>query len=290
MKALRMAMILAAVAAAVLAAVVQQGSAKSKPGPTLLGTLGACNNVNQGGPCTQTSTLVQIDPLTGALIKTIGPVGFTVNGLAWDAASATLYASTPPGDTVFHGLITIDLKSGAGKPVKANVVNFGLPGDPSPIHSITIDAFGQMVGWYDEFPPPAGVTDTFVRIDKHTGVATEFTGTGINTSQNGLSFSVDNLLWNIDSPRIQADGGVTQTAYLINPFDGKPISSISLSPPTAAALGDFNPANGLYYGLDFDSSVPPPFPTFLVTVDVRTGTVTTIAQTVDDLHTITFIP
>jgi hypothetical protein len=288
MKTLWRSLILAGVATMVLAAVVQQGSAKSKPGPMLLGTIGACDNANQGGPCTQTSTLVQIDPTTGALIKTIGPVGFTVNGLAWDAASATLYASTPPGDIVFHGLITIDLKSGAGKPVKSNVVNFGLPGDPSPIHSITIDAFGVMVGWYDEFPPPPGVTDTFVRIDQHTGVATEFTGTGINTSQNGLSFSEDNLLWNIDSPRVQGDG-ITQTAYLINPFDGKPITSISLSPPTAAALGDFNPANGLYYGLDFDSAAPPPFPTFLVTVDVRTGTVTTIAQTVADLHTITFV-
>jgi hypothetical protein len=62
-----------------------------------------------------------------------------------------------------------------------------------------------------------------------------------------------------------------------------------LSPLTVAALGDFNPANGLYYGIDFDNAAAPPVPTFLVTVDVRTGTVTTIAPTVADLHTITFV-
>jgi hypothetical protein len=48
----------------------------------LYGTTGACNNLTQGGPCTQTSTLVQVDPTTGALIKTIGPVGYAISGLA----------------------------------------------------------------------------------------------------------------------------------------------------------------------------------------------------------------
>ena len=69
-----------------------------------------------------------------------------------------------------------------------------------------------MAGWYDEFGP--GVTDTFVLIDKSTGIATEFNNTGINTSQNGLSYSDLNALWNIDSPRI-VGGVLTQTAYII---------------------------------------------------------------------------
>ena len=65
MKTLRRFTILTAILAAVaLAAFIPQASAQTPPPgqPVLLGTTGACNNVNQGGPCTQTSTLVQIDP------------------------------------------------------------------------------------------------------------------------------------------------------------------------------------------------------------------------------------
>ena len=262
--------------------------------PILLGTTGACFNAFPGGPCTQTSTLVQLDPQTGALIRTIGPVGYTVNGLAWDCTagnckSGTLYATTAPGDTHFHGLITIDPSTGAGTPVNASIVNFGLDIDPgtagSPIHSITVDSFGSIAGWYDEFGP--GVTDTYVRIDKTTGIATEFTNTGINTSQNGLSFSDLNALWNIDSPKF-VGGVLVQTAYLLNPLNGTVLSSKQLSPPTNAAIGDFNPIDNRYYGLNFDTSIPSSS-TYIVVINLRKGTVTTLGQTIDNLHTLAFM-
>ncbi|MBZ5522801.1 MAG: hypothetical protein LAP21_11235 [Acidobacteriia bacterium] len=293
MKTLWRAATLTAILTAAILATVVQSPAQSLPlsQPILLGTTGACNNVNQGGPCTQQSTLVQIDWQTGALIRTIGPVGYTVNGMAWDRASGTMYATTAVGDTRFHGLITIDIDTGVGTPVDASVVNFGLAITPgtlgSPVHSNTIDFFGTMVAWYDEFPPPAGVTDTFVRINKHTGIATEFDNTGINTNQNGLSFSDFNILWNIDSPKTAPDGTITQTAYLLNPFNGQPLLSRPLSPPTPAALGDFNPVNNLYYGLNF-TPFDPSKHAFIVTVNLLRGTVTTLGQTVDDLHVIAF--
>jgi hypothetical protein len=280
MKTLGRSMILAAVAAAMLAAFVHQAPAQNLPSgmPVLLGTTGACDNANQGGPCAETSTLVQIDPRNGALVRTIGPVGFTVNGLAWDATSNTLYATTAVGDTVFHGLIIIDLETGAGTPVDPSLVNFGLPPDPqfveSPIHSITIDSFGNMVGWYNR--PVGQQNDTFVRIDKATGVATTFDNTGISTRTNGLSFAKHDLLWNI-SPG---------TAFLLDPTDGKPVASVTLFLPIAAALGDFDPVGNQYYGLNFTPGTPT---AFLVVVDVKKGTATTVAQTVDDLHTLAFI-
>jgi hypothetical protein len=280
MKTLRRSMILAAV---ILTIFVQQASAQKL---ILLGTTGACNSAVQGGPCTAKSTLVQLNPQTGKLMKTIGPVGFTVNGLAWDSASKKLYASTSVGDVRFHGLITINPLTGRGTPVNRSAVNFGLAGNPSPIHSIAIDPFGHMVGWYDENPPP----DTFVRINKNTGVAKEFPGTGINTSQNGLSFDQFNLLWNIDAPRIQpGDTSITQTAYIINPYSGIPMFSRLLDPPTPAAIGAFHPGNHLYYGLNFDTSLPPPFPTSIVKVNPVAGTAATLGSTVADLHTLAFI-
>jgi len=278
--------------AAILAAGIQASAQDPPPGqPILLGTTGACFNVNQGGPCTQTSTLVQIDPQNGALVRVIGPVGYTVNGLAWDPTSDKLYATTAAGDVSFHGLITIDPNTGQGTPVNASVRNFGLdftPGSPeSPVHSVTIDSSGNMVAWYDEFPPPPGVTDTFVRIDKNTGIATEFNNTGINTSQNGLAFAKHDLLWNIDSPKF-VGGVVTQTAYLLNPSNGQALDVRDLNPPTPAALGDFSPVGNEYYGLNFDTSIPSN-PTFLVVVNLKKGTATTVGQTIDDLHVIAFI-
>jgi hypothetical protein len=283
-KAFKIPLLLAALAAAALAVGGQSASA-AKP-PLLYGTTGACNNAFPGGPCTQTSELFQLDPTTGAAIKDIGPVGFTVNGLAWDTKTDQMFASTAIGDVAFHGLITIDLATGAGTPVDPTVHNFGLDGADSPIHSITFNTPGRMAGWYDEAPAP-GVTDTFVRLDKGTGIATEFTNTGIDTAQNGLSFDKSNKLWNIDTTRRQGPGTpLTQVAYQLDPNNGQPIRTVSLSPPTMAALGDFNPVNDLYYGLNFQAFTIAP--TFLEVVDLGAGTVRTIGQTVDDLHTLAF--
>ena len=275
------------IALAVLtAAVLAIGSAPvGAARQVLYGTIGACNNATPGGPCTQTSTLVQLDPGTGALLRVIGPVGFTVNGLAWDRKNQTLYASTAIGDVKFHGLIRINPLTGAGKPIDRTVHNFGLAGADSPIHSISIDGHGRIVGWYDEFPVGPGQSDTFVKIDKNSGIATEFPNTGIDTAGNGLSFDEVNYLWNIDTPRRNGTNPLTQTAYLMDPMTGKAFKSVSLNPPTNAALGDFNPLNDLYYGLTFDPGTPA---TSIVVVDPRAGTVTPLGPTVDNLHTLAF--
>ena len=84
-------------------------------------------------------------------------------------------------------------------------------------------------------------------------------------------------------------GSLTQTAYIIDPFDGTPVASKPLSVPTPAALGDFNPDNNLYYGLNFDIIGEPEQATFIVVVDLQTGEVTTLGLTVDDLHTLAFV-
>jgi hypothetical protein len=287
---LRFATLTTMLAGAILAIGVQ-ASAQTPPlgQPILLGTTGACNNATLGGPCTQTSTLVQLDPTNGALVAVIGPVGFTVNGLAWDPTTDTLYATTAVGDTAFHGLITIDPSTGAGTPVNPSVVNYGLAPDPrfvgSPIHSLAIDSNGRLAAWYDEFPPPVGVTDTFITIDKSTGIATEFENTRLDTNQNGLAFAKHDLLWNIDAPKTAVDGSVTQTAYLLDPSNGTMLDARDVSPPIAAALGDFDPVGNKYYGLNF---VPFSPQTAMIVIDLKKGT-TSAVGTVDDLHVIAFV-
>jgi hypothetical protein len=277
----KLARLTAMLTAAVLAAFVHQAPAQTPPSGVhvLLGTTGACDNAVAGGPCTETSTLVQVDPRNGALVTTIGQVGFTVNGLSWDVTSNKLYATTAVGDVVFHGLITIDPATGAGTPVNSNLFNFGLPADPnfgeSPIHSISIDSAGNMVGWYSKLPGQ-GVTDTFVKIDKATGVATAFDNTGIVARTNGLAFAKHDFLWNI----------IAGTAFLLDPANGTQVASVTLTPPKTAALGDFNPVGNQYYGLNF---APGAATAFLVVVDVKKGTATTVGQTVNDLHTLAFV-
>ncbi len=77
----------------------------------LLGTIG-------NGGTGSTSTLVELDPATGALVSTIGDVGYLVNGMTWDASSGTLCATTSNNDATFpDGLITIDPMTAAGTPV-----------------------------------------------------------------------------------------------------------------------------------------------------------------------------
>ena len=60
---------------------------------TLYGT------IHNGG--TSPSSLVELDPVTGAQIAVIGSVGYVVNGMAWDATTGTLFGSTATGDPSF---------------------------------------------------------------------------------------------------------------------------------------------------------------------------------------------
>ena len=255
------------------------------PGPGLVGTVGDCDNVTPGGPCQTKSTLVLLDANTGQLIRTIGPVGFTVNGLAWDKATKTLYATTALGDTKFHGLITI-APNGQGTPVNPSAVNFGIEGPGVPVHGLAIDAFGHMVAMYPVPPPPVPggpeTSDTYVRIDPKTGIATQFPNTGINTFRNGIAFGEFNLLWNINAALGQ------QFAFLLDPFNGARLFTQPLSPPTTAALGDFNPVNNLYYGLNF-TAFDPTGATSITVIDVPNGKVTTLGPTVPHLHVITWV-
>lgn len=256
-----------------LAATILALAARPLSADLLLGTIGSGNML---------STLVEIDQDTGLLMRVIGPVGYKVNGLAWDRASGKLYATTSVKDASFHGLITIDPLTGAGAPVDQAVINFGLGLGNSPVMAITIDPSGQMVGWYQEFH---GTTDTYVMIDKTTGVAEEFGDTGIEAARLGLSFNGRGELWLIDSPA----GGDIQVAYLLDPANGKPVLAELLSPPTAAALGDFSPGNGHYYGVSKDPFGANPSEAYLVVVNVKTGKVKMVGRTVDDLHVITFV-
>ena len=71
--------------------VVLAGGAPSASAQTLrlYGTMG------YGG---QLSTLYELNPDTGEILREVGPVGYLVNGLAYDRTTGTLYGSTSVND------------------------------------------------------------------------------------------------------------------------------------------------------------------------------------------------
>jgi hypothetical protein len=221
---------------------------------SLLGTIG------KGG---EISTLVEIDQTTGALIQTIGSVGFAVNGLTYDAITGILYGSTSALDHNFNGLITIDLTTGAG--TVAGISGWGL-GFQTAVVNITTDSAGNMYGWWD------GSQDDLVHIDVATGAATRVGESGLKTSTNGLAFDNSDNLFMVNS------GGNT---YAVDTLTGS--TTLAQSFGVTAHHGDFN-ADNLYYGLNqpFASN------TMFNILNLKNKSVTTL-DTVDGLFTLTFV-
>lgn len=61
------------------------------------------------------SNLYILDPATGAITSTVGPIGFAVTGLAIDPLTGILYGSTGQASPTSPGfLITINTTTGAG--------------------------------------------------------------------------------------------------------------------------------------------------------------------------------
>lgn len=241
-------------------AVIALGVPREASAQLLLGTTGFGSAL---------STLVELDPDTGALVRTIGPVGYVVNGLSYDRTTGTLYASTSFNDPTYNGLIVIDRTTGAGTP--AGVPGWGLPGAPA-VTNIKLNAAGQMYGWW------APSEDDLISIDKTTGLATRVGESGLGTGGNGLAFDITDTLYMVNS------GG---SYYTVDTATGAATAAGTIG--VTAHHGDFRPVSNLYYGIDA-SGGSSPAPRNLILANLATGTVTGTLPTVDDLHTLAFVP
>jgi hypothetical protein len=229
---------------------------------TLLGTTRACC---RSEPVTF-STLVEIDPATGATLRTIGPVGYAVNGLDYDATTGKLYGSTSEWDPNHSGLIEIDPNSGAGTPV--GVDGWGLTYAYIAVNNVTVNSQGEMFAWWDG-------PDGLVSIDKTSGVATLVGESGVATFTNGLAFDNADVLYlvNVDGP-----------VYTVDPTTGAATYTGKIG--TNAHHGDFDPSSNLYYGI---SGYPQSEPQALVVADLSTNTViASFDELDDDIHTVAF--
>ena len=228
----------------------------------LYGTVGA------GGSFTE-STLITIDQNTGALKDTIGPVGYLINGLAFDPTTGNLYASTANNDPNFRGLISIDTLTGIGTPIGSG---WGLPlGDA--IVCITCNAAGQLYGWIE--PSPSS-QDDLVIIDKTAGTFSQFPNAGLSTWTLGLDFDSSGTLWLFNG---------TQSMYTINLTTGAP-TLMGTFTPQFVHHGKFNPDTWNYWGIDESYGINP---RNIAIIDVPSGAQLGSLPTVNDLHTLAFV-
>lgn len=218
----------------------------------LLGTTGSGSTA---------SVLVELDADSGALLDTIGSVGYVVNGLEYDAVSGRLFATTSNMDPVFpSGLIEIDMATGAGTPIGAAGMLVNNP---------TVNSAGELFGWTES-------GDDLVSIDPATGIAAVIGESGIGTARHGLAFDgMDNLFL------INSGGAV----FSMDTLTGAALSVTNLG--QTAHHGDFDPVSGLYYGIDAAGSGIKNLVAAQITAS--SAAVLEFLPTVDNLHTLTFV-
>jgi hypothetical protein len=218
-----------------------------------------------------TSTLVLLNTDDWENPDEIGPVGYLVNGMAWDYRTQSLYASTSTNDSSFTGLIVIDRATGAGTAVGTS--GWG-QGAGFSVSNITIDSDGNMVGWADN----AGDPNQLVAIDKETGEITQFIDTTVEAVDFGLSYAKHDLLYLVNN-------GDSGDLYVFVDEDQDFTEGPSVG--HEARQGDFHPTTNLYYGIDHTGTDTRSLVTIYVAGDDDDNFQDSV-ETVDQLHTLAF--
>ena len=215
----------------------------------------------EGGP--STTNLYTLNPATGAIVSTIGPIGFPVTGLAVHPVTGVMYGTT--GDEIgTPSLITINRSTGAGTLI-------GPTGCPIP--DISFRADGTLFGW-----SRCGNGD-LATINLTTGAATVVGPSGIatRTRGNGLAFSPGGVLFHSGS---ESNGPLRS----INPVTGAATTVATLNGAAVAPINAmaFNAAGVLYGSLRGSPAGS------LITINTTTGSITTLGTTVAGLDAIVF--
>ena len=236
-----------------LAALLGIGAAHA--GQTLYGADGA-----GGNPATN---LYILDPTTGAVLSTVGPIGFAVTGLAFDPRNGVLYGSTGGTAPISpNSIITIDIATGAGTLV-------GPTGLGGPVADITFRADGTLFGWSEG-------SDELVRINTTTGVGSVVGPNALSTAGSGIAFSPQGELFFTGDD----DNGDMNT---INPATGAVVKTIPLVGGVGTRVNAlaFGPGN-LLIGSGQNNT--------LMRINILTGQVTLIGATVAAIVAIAFGP
>jgi len=219
------------------------------------------------------SNLLILDARNGALICTIGPIGFGVTGLAVHPNTGVLFGSTGNRSPISPGsLITINKGTGAG----TLVGSFGLAGKT--MADLTFTSDGTLYGWLSD---PAGGPEDLYTINLSTGTATKVGTSGLSDTFGGaLAASSSGIIF------LAADGddGPLRT---VNRATGAVTTVATLDGTSGNAIPamKFNAA-GVLFGVDLSSGNPPLAE--LMTINTGTGALTSLGASVDRLSAIAF--
>src|SRR5262245_30301417 len=140
------------------------------------------------------TNLFVLDQATGAVLSTVGPIGFAPTGLSFNPFNGVLYGVTAPqGPNPRRQLITINTSTGAGTLIGPLGVT---------MDDIAFDRDGTLYGWSGR----ASGSDLY-RINLVSGAATRVGEAGI--TDTGVRFAIDAS----GTPYLAADGatGVLRT-------------------------------------------------------------------------------
>jgi DNA-binding beta-propeller fold protein YncE len=218
------------------------------------------------------SNLYIIDAATGSVVETIGPIGFSVTGLALDPMSGTLYGATGGAGANSGTLLTINRSTGAGTIV-------GTFGTGAPMADLAFDPSGNLYGW-------SQLDSDLYRIDKSSGAATRVGESGLFTLNSGLAIDAAGTVYfgGFDANVIPNLFGLA----VIDPLTGAATSVVPYELPLPIGLGLTFDDAGVLYGIDKVDNLQ--VPRRLVTIDPATGALNVIGATVNRLDAIEFIP
>jgi len=236
---------------------------------------GESHQSTQGNP--GPSTLLQINPLTGAAIP-IGPIGFNACGaMDFDPISGTLFAACFDPITNAHVLITINTVTGAGTLVGPLVNTFGFGN-----FDVSFRADGTLFGaTFDNII----ITISLFTINTSTGLATLVGFTGTFTQGNAMAFQ-GNTLFHNDLIALSTLNQVTgiATPFALPTFAGFP----PLNFPRVNAM-DSNPTTGIMFASVNDGQQGGG-PNYLATLNTATGVFTHIGQSANGLDGLAWQP
>jgi len=172
--------------------------------------------------------LYELDPATGAVVRTIGPIGHPVTGLAVNPSDCSMWGVTGRENTASNPnpghLIRIDKSTGQG-----TVVGDLFEGTTAPVADITFTPDGVLYGWSEN-------TDDLVTIDTASGAATVVGDSGIGTAGSGLASSSGGTLYFTGSGdngplhTIDRSDGQPTTVADLDGTTGRNISALAFSP------------------------------------------------------------
>lgn len=227
--------------------------------------------VAKGNSADCDTNLYIIDPATGAVVETVGDVGYPLTGLDFDPTTGDLYATTASlNQECFEdsggGQMLLKIDPGTAQ---ATVIGT----HDGPVIDLTFADDGTLYGWSEN-------EDELVVMNLTDGTYTGF-GSPFGSRGHGLDFAPDGRLYNFGE-----HFGACRVREL-DPTDGQVENDLSELTPCSFITSGAHDPDGTLYVLESTGSQGS-LERALSTLDVQTGVITRGPATLDALSAIAF--